>query len=308
MKLSYFKTFFLLSLLSLASSLFAAGKEGHTAASPRLYLQTSLEKEKVVEGERVIYEVTLVSDTPDIAGFELLKYPDFSGLPSGQAAGDSHLKTIEKKGNTLYSVVVDRYFIGAEDVGKFQLKGGDYSIGINYPMTVNDPFWGPSVVNRVATFNLSAPDVELSISSLPSKGKPEDFSGAIGSFEISAFLRDKTLRVGDKGKLNVSVAGKGDLTNTPAPDVRAAFREGLIFRSMTDDKEHFITQGSLGSEMILDCLFTAETPGKFIIRPISFSFYNPEKKRYETIRTEPLEIEVLPAIEKEGPPPVYHNI
>lgn len=308
MKLSFFKTYILLSLISLSSITQVLGKERNNSDSPRLFLETNLEKEKLVEGERVIYEVSLVTDNPEIAGFELLKYPDFSGLPSGQSAGDSHLKKIDKKGKTLYSVVIDRYFIGAENVGKFTLKGGEYNIGINYPVSVNDPFWGPSVVNRVATYALTAPDINLSISSLPVKSRPEDFSGAIGCFEISASLKTKTIRVGEKGLLHVNVAGKGDLSNSPAPDVRAAFREGLIFRSMTDDKEHFITQGSLGSEMSLDCLFTADNPGRYTILPISFSYYNPDKKKFETVKTEPIEIEILPALEKGGPPPVYHSI
>lgn len=308
MKSPFIKIWLFLSFLFFASGIGLGAKERKDASVPRLSLETVLDKEKVVEGERVIYEVKLISDTPDIAGFELLEYPDFSRLPAVQSAADSHIKTLERKGEKFYSVVIDRYFIGAEENGKIRLNGGNYRIGINHPVTVNNPFWGPSLVNRVETIDLSAPDLTLSVSSLPQKGKPENFSGAIGQYEIKATLPKKSIRVGEKGMLTIIIDGKGDLTNTPAPDVRAAFREGLTFRSMTDDKEHFITQGSLGSEMRIKCIFTAEEPGRYTILPISFTFYDSDSKKYKTVSTSPLELEVLPAIEKEGTPPVYHSI
>ncbi len=273
-----------------------------------VFLESSLGKRKVLEGERVIYEVRLFSTDPEIAGFELSESPGFDNLPWGRGASDSHLKQVERDGKTYYTLVIDRFFIGAESLGNHNIRGGTYTIGFNRPVRVDNPFWGPSVMNKVETVQLKAPDGKLSVSAIPSKGRPEDFSGAVGEYVISVSLPDAEIRAGENATLIVTIEGKGDLTNIPAPDVMRAFREGLHFRSMTDDKEHFISKGNIGSEMQLECTFSADAPGTYRILPVTFSYYDSEKGKYETIQTEEIEIEVLPAKDAGGAPPVFHNI
>lgn len=308
MKQAYFKIQLTLTLLLLwlPNAVNGAGKD--RSVKPEVFLETSLSKEKVLEGERVIYEVRLFSKDQEIAGFELSESPDFDNLPWGRGAADNRLQQVKRDGTTYYSMVIDRFFIGADSVGTHKIKGGVYLIGYNRTLSADSRIWGHYTVNRVETLTLQAPDEKLQVATVPKKGRPEDFSGAIGSFDISVMLPEGELRAGEKAILVVTIEGKGDLTNIPAPDVRAAFREGLHFRSMTDNKEHFITKGVLGSEMELECVFTADAAGNYTILPITFTYYDTEKKRYQTISTKPLEIEVLPAKEKGGSPPVYHNI
>ncbi|MDE5886576.1 MAG: hypothetical protein K2H46_03205 [Muribaculaceae bacterium] len=299
----------MLFTLGLFSSFSVQAVEGKRNQSRgEVYLQSGISKQKVMEGERVIYEVRLVTNNPDIAGIELVKAPVFGSLPYSHVAGDTSFREFIEDGKVFYSLVIDRYFIGAEEKGKYSVGGGTYRIGLKRPERVNDPFWGPSIVNRMEVVELEAPVRELKVASLPKNSRPELFSGAIGEFSISVFPPEKDILAGEENIIVIAISGKGDLTNAPAPDVKGGFREGLHFRSMTDDREHFITKGELGSEMKLECVFTADKPGKYVILPIKFCYYDSNRDKYVILETDPIEIEVKESKAIRSAPPVYHQI
>lgn len=303
MRSSLLKYCILLAAFLSVFPLRAAGKGGDD-----IFLESSLEKEKAVEGERLIYEVRLFSADPEIAGTELLANPDMGELPFKRSAADSRLSETVRDGRRYYTAVIDRFFIGANEPGKHTIKGGTYNVGLNHRVRVDDPFWGSAYSNRIEAKRLKAPDVALKVAALPERNRPEDFSGAVGKYTIQTWLPEGEIRAGENATMIVTVEGKGDLTDTPAPDVRQAFREGFTFRSMTDEKEHFISKGSLGSEMTLECIFTPDAPGEHTILPIRFTYFDSDSGKYVTVETEPVTLTVKPAKETRDGPPVFHNI
>lgn len=266
------------------------------------FLEVRVDRNHTVEGERLIYEVVLFSPDQEVAGIDLIKNPVFSGLNFSRSAPDSHLDEVKKGGKIYYSAVIDRFFVGTDKKGKFQIGGGDYKVGINRMITVNDPFWGPSVATRIEMFALSAPDLAVVVEALPEKNRPADFSGAIGSFEVELELKRDVI-AGEDSEVTVTISGKGDLSEISLPEIAKSFGNGLHFKSMTDERRYFIQQGSLGSEIEIECIFTAEKEGKYKIDPIAFSYYDSDKGKYMTVKSSPLEIVVGEAAEKSVPPP-----
>lgn len=292
-------------MIALSPALIKAGVKEHKEES---FLETTIEKKNVVEGERLIYEVRLFSTDPSVAGTEVADNPDFSDMPATRTAADTRLREVERKGKKYYSAVIDRFFIGANTTGRHKLKGGKYRIGYNRAVRIDDPFWGPSYANRLEIEEKDAPDVEIKVTSLPQNGRPEDFSGAIGEYELTLTLPEGEIIAGENTIAILTLSGKGDLTNIPAPDARQGFRDGLLFRSMTDNRQHFVTGGSLGSEIDMECIFYADKPGKYTIHPISFTYFDSGKGEYKRISTQPMEIEVTEDKVKSQSPPAIMNI
>lgn len=272
------------------------------------FLETRVDRSHTVEGEKVIYEVVLITPDPSVAGVEVVSSPGFFGNDIGRSAPDSHLEEITLKGKLYYRAVIDRFFIGTGTKGKYTVKGGTYRVGINRQVAVNDPFWGPSVTTGVETFALSAPDLMIKVDPLPLKNCPETFSGAIGSYEIESALSSKELVAGEEALLLVTIAGKGDLSQSKLPEIHRSFGEGLHFKSMTDTMTHYIKDGSLGSEMEIECLFSADKPGKYIISPIEFSYFDSGTGKYVTIKSRPIEVEVIESARIGGKPPVIMDV
>lgn len=301
------KVIFFISFVCLTLVTFTSHAAKKKTARPDIHLETRVDNNHTVEGERLIYEVVLYSTDFSIAGAEILSNPDFQNLSVARAASNSHIDEIEINGTKYITTVIDRFFIGTNHEGKYSIKGGDYRIGFNRQTTFNDPFWGPSVVNTIETIDLMAPGLNILVDKVPEKGRTDDFSGAVGRYEVGTELHSGCV-AGEKSCLYVTISGKGDLTNAKLPEVASAFKDGLRFKSMTENRSHFIHRGSLGSEIELECEFIADKPGKYVIQPIEFTFYDTLKKEYVTTSSKPIEIEVKEAKRSKSAPPATMDI
>lgn len=270
--------------------------------TPTPYLEVNIGRQKVTEGERQMYEVTLLTPVMDIAGIEIATPPDFKSLTFKQTSGDSGIGEEERDGVKYYTAVIDRYFVGFNNKGKYRIKGGEYRLGVNHRIKVNDTFWGPTYRNELEVINLTAPDVSVTVESLPELGKPADYSGAVGSFSVTARAVQKEMRVGRDGVLIVSVAGNGDLNDAAIPDIRKSFPPELVLKSMTENRDYFVQDGKLGSEIEIECVFSPHKTGTFTIGGIEFKYYNSETHRYETAVSPDVEIEVSNPPDKNARP------
>lgn len=278
----------LTALCCIQMSAFAVPK----GKTPVPFLEVSIGRDKVTEGERLMYEVTLLTPVMDIAGIEIATPPDFKSLTFKQTSGDSGIGEVERGGVKYYTAIIDRYFVGFNNKGKYRIKGGEYRLGINHRIKVNDTFWGPTYRNELEVMNLSAPDVSVTVETLPEAGRPADYSGAVGSFSVTARAVQKEMRAGRDGVLIVSVAGNGDLNDAAIPDIRKAFPADLVLKSMTETRDYFVQDGKLGSEIEIECVFSPRKTGTFTIGGIEFKYYNSETHRYETAVSPDVEIEV----------------
>lgn len=276
------------SLILPAPAYCEAAKKGDTAP----FLVASVNHDKAVEGERLIYEVTLYTPDPAVAGIELVAEPDFSGFPAMRSAADMRLRETEIKGKKYYTVVIDRFFVGADKKGSHSLKGGAYMIGFDRRVRVNDPFWGPQYASRVEVEEVNAPDISVNVRSLPQRGRPSNFSGAVGNFEVVAHLPQGDIIAGEEAYLMLTVSGEGDLSQVSPPDVRSAFGEGLRFKSMSENHSEYISGGGIGSELEMECVFVPAKEGSWTISGVTFTYFNPRTGKYETAASAPVTVEV----------------
>lgn len=272
------------------------------------YLEVRIDRKNVVEGERLIYEVALVSPEASVAGVELLSTPDFGELPYSRSAPDNNLTEVVVDGDKYYTAVIDRYFVGVNNKGKNSIKGGVYKIGFDRMVKVQYPFWGATVQNRLETMNLKASDVTLKVSPLPEKGRPDFFSGAVGQFEIMSIPPEGKLRAGEDYLMTVNISGIGDLTDTPLPDIRSAFPPEIQFKSMTEDRSHYVKAGKLGSEIELECVIHPKKGGEYVVKEMEFTYFNPFSGKYEVAKSPEVKIFVDDSSSGDGQPPVIIDV
>ncbi len=298
-------TIFLILLLTL---LFPTAANAARERSHGAYLQTRVSRDKVIQGENLVYEVVLFTPDPSVEGVELTSLPDFEGIDVSRSAPDNKLTPVEINGRRYYTAVVDRYFLRFPEKGKFRIKGADYRLGFYRQQEYYDPFWGRSIGNVVDAVALTAPEVGVRVTALPERGRPDDFSGAVGDFEIDAEFPAGEIKNGEDTLLTVTISGVGSLEGVTLPNIPAMLPEGLQFKSMTDNVNHYIKDGELGSEVEIECIVMPKREGKFTIDALRFSFYNSSTGKYDTITVPSLEIEVGSGLPSSGRPPVIMEI
>ena len=79
----------------------------------------------------------------------------------------------------------------------------------------NDPFFSP-----VQQLKITAPPVALTVKPLPVAGRPVDFSGAVGSFDLAAEGTPKRVNVGDPLTMKIAVSGVGNFDRVTVPVIK----------------------------------------------------------------------------------------
>jgi len=168
---------------------------------------------------------------------------------------------------------------------------------------LGDPFlqniFGAAVRKNIT---VTSPETTFTVLPLPTQDKPPDFAGAVGNFKISTDISSTTNTAGDPLTLRMHVNGAGNFDRVESSMLSA----GGQWKTY-DPKATFKSSDPIGyhGEKTFEQPLIASQPGARTIPPLSFSFFNPESRRYETAHSSPLSVNVSPAPDSASnePPP-----
>lgn len=131
--------------------------------------------------------------------------------------------------------------------------------------------------------------VKINVLPLPPNA-PSNFSGMVGAYSFKAEIDRDSLKVGEALTLSISIRGDGKpgtITDPKLPD----FSE---FRSVPPETniQKKISNGKTITSKDLKIFLYPKRKGEFEIPAISYSWFNPAKKKYETSSAGPFKIKV----------------
>ncbi len=140
-------------------------------------------------------------------------------------------------------------------------------------------------------------DVEIEVLPLP-EGAPAEFRGAVGRFDISVEASPVSVAEGDPIAVKVRVRGTGNLNAVGEP-VRP---KGNVFK-FYDPKSTVNagdTNGRIGGEKTFEYVAIPNRPGNGRIGPFLLAYFDPEEKRYQTVRSQVVSVSVTPGRQPAG--------
>jgi BatD DUF11 like domain len=190
------------------------------------------------------------------------------------------------------------------------VKPGSFSFSAETPVTVKirtrprresllddqfgDPFlqniFGASVPKDV---NVTSPAAELKVLPLPAEGRPPDFHGAIGTFSIETDISPTAADAGDPLTLRMRVTGSGNFDR-----VDSSMLDHVEQWKTYPPKSSFMTSDPTGrkGEKTFEQPLIALKPGVQSLPALSFSYFDPGARRYETARSAPLSVSISPSL------------
>ena len=192
--------------------------------------------------------------------------------------------------NRVYkSKIFKKAILYPQKTGKLEITPITLDLNINYPTGEFDFFGEPeySVARREVVSNTK----HIQVNSLPEKGKPENFTGAVGKFEFEVNIQKSELKSGESLQLDVIVSGNGNLKlfEIPKPNLPSNFE---IFEPK---HQEFINENMKGiSGKIMDSYTVIpQEKGVFRLKPQQFSFFDVQSRTYKTISSEAVDLNVL---------------
>lgn len=162
------------------------------------------------------------------------------------------------------------------------------------PGNLFDQAFGDLMFNRVEARVVDVPvrPLTLRIESLPAEGRPAGFNGAVGRFTLDADVAPRTVPAGEPVTLRVTLAGEGNLDALTAPPLEpgSGFR-AYGFRLAGQQAAGPGVPGSRTFEQVLLPLSESSTN----LPPVEFSFFDPVREVYETLRAGPFALDVKPS-------------
>jgi hypothetical protein len=121
----------------------------------------------------------------------------------------------------------------------------------------------------------------INVKDMPS-GAPSSFTGAVGSFSMSANLSKTKVTANDAVNLNIKISGNGNPSLITAPNF-----------NLPPDFEAYESKKTVsGNAVTFEIPFIPRSAGTFTIDPISFSYFEPSEGIYKTLTSNPMIIEV----------------
>ena len=265
-----------------------------TGSGEDLYMQLHANKRSAYIGEPVTVWVKIYTQV-DINGLNNFKEPNFNGFYK-QDVDVPELRSLEqeKVGNELYHTgLIRKVILYPQKSGVLTIDPCEINVQVqqrvsNQPRSIFDDFFGSTM--RTVNVPLKSEPVKITVKALPGDGKPENFSGAVGDFKLTASANTNQLKTNDALTLKVIVSGTGNIkliegVQTSFPSTFDVF-DPVIKTNINDKNE-----GRSGNKTFEYTLIPRHA-GDFTIRPFTFSYFNTTTGKYVTLQTQSFDIHV----------------
>lgn len=261
----------------------------------------TLSDKDVYKGEAIRASVVLYTRV-NIANVTDVNIPSFDGFWSQDISFDSNPSREYYNGRVYETHKITELLISPQQSGTITIPAASMTVSI--PMEVQgsrgfDPFFGTRQVYYVPKTIKSEP-VTIDVREFP-EGAPRSFKGAVGDFRISYSMPNGEVESNTADQFELTISGNGNLKFITAP--RLSLPESFeLYDTKIEDNIKASESGTSGS-VTYTYPFVARSAGEFTIPPIEFSYFDPQKRVYKTLSTEPYTITIL----DDGTVPVQSN-
>lgn len=264
-------------------------------AAKNLFITTKVSSKSPYVNEQIIYTFKLYRNVK-IANASL-DNPSFEGFRVESLGKERQYETVINGRTFLVTEIKQALFPAREGTLEIAPAKLQCEVVIRKRRSrgfFDDSFFGFS---KTETKVLHSNPITVEVKPLPAEGKTPLFSSLVGNFNIATSVSKKKLEVGDTTTLTISIKGKGNIRDAHSPEFPS-----LDPFKVYDDKPKLTIQTSgdtFGGMLTIKKALVPLKEGNIKVPALAFTYFNPERGRYELCKSPPIEIQVLPSSDKE---------
>lgn len=131
----------------------------------------------------------------------------------------------------------------------------------------------------------------IDVLSIPTAGRPADYRGAVGNYQIVTNARTTSVKAGDPIELLIGVVGTGPMELVQAPPLAELPELTADFKVPNEPLAGFVQ----GDRKVFSTTIRPRQEGITEIPAIPFTFFDPQQDRFVTVQSDPISIHVDPA-------------
>ena len=222
------------------------------------------------------------------------KLPDFKGFHSQEIEMTTNARWTPEhyKGRNYYTTVYRQFVLFPQQSGKLFIEPAQFQMTVNKPVQSADPFdaffnGGNNVIEIKKP--ITTPKIAINVNPLPA-GKPTNFLGGVGEFNISSSINSKELKTNDAITIKLVISGTGNLKLISNPEIK--FPDDFEVYDPKVDNQVRLTKEGLTGNKVIEYLAIPRHAGTYKIPGVSFSYFDIRSKSYKTLNTEDYVINV----------------
>ena len=276
-----------------SSSSSTHSSSGTGVSNQDLFITASASKTNVYEQEAFVLTYKIYTRESNLQ-LNNAKLPDFKGFHSQEIEMTTNARWTPEhyQGRNYYTTVYRQFVLFPQQSGKLYIDPAQFQMTVGKPVQSDDPFdaffnGGSNVIEIKKS--ISTPKIAINVNPLPA-GKPADFSGGVGEFNISASINNKELKTNDAITIKLVISGTGNLKLISNPEIK--FPDDFEVYDPKVDNQVRLTREGLTGNKVIEYLAIPRHAGTYKIPGVSFSYFDIRSKSYKTLKTEEYVINV----------------
>jgi len=260
-------------------------------AQQNIHLVAEVSKSKPYVGEGIYVEYRLyVSENISVYDTNVTEAPQYNGFWNQDIKLNGFpIKMGKYNGEDYRYIVLQKALLIPTKTGKLEIDPMKMDIVIGVP-TGRADFFG-NVITRNVRKEFASPKKIIRPRSLPLENKPENFTGAVGDFNFAVTLSKDILKSNESSQIKVGVTGKGNLKLFELPEVKTPVE---LEKYQPERKEKVrVTASGISGSVTDTYTVVPQYKGKYKIPNVNFSYFNPKEKKYYTLSSEDLYVDVI---------------
>ena len=221
--------------------------------------------------------------------------PSFNGFWS-QDLSDPNSARVGREtyaGKVYETRVLYDYLLYPQQVGSLTIDPVDMTVVAQVVVQSRhaDPFFGGGREVFNVPRKVQSQRATVQVKALPA-GAPASFSGAVGNFTMDTQFPSERIAANSGATVTVKISGTGNLTFVQAPKLPlpTSFEQ---YNVKTTESINTSASGISGYRQV-EYPFIARAEGAYDIEPIEFTYFDPQRVQYVTLKSKPLTLEITP--------------
>ncbi|MCB0661813.1 MAG: protein BatD [Saprospiraceae bacterium] len=266
--------------------------KGGTTRSPgtpgqEIFLVATVSDSIVYPGQQVLLDYKIYT-TKSVESYNLLKESDYEGFFVEDIKRFNPRPVREVINGIQYtSKIIKRLALFPQQTGTLEIEPMMIQIGIETGSSSRRGFF---LTRDLEYQNLGSNNLKIEVRNFPGD-IPEDFSGAVGKYQLSCVPAGTRLYTDNTFALKVVIKGNGDNKRVLPPDLK--FPEGFEpypSKVLSDLSQEVI--GEINHVKEIEYLAVPKVPGNFTLQP-TLTYFDTDASAFITLKADSLQINVL---------------
>jgi hypothetical protein len=264
-------------------------------ADDDVFIRLISNRSSVYKGEPVV--ATLKFYRRINAGLEDPKLPSFNGFWQQDITPTESAMQRETYNNRVYETwVLKEYLLYPQQSGTLTVEPFEATINALFQLRSNGPrdffdnIMGGGQNVREVRKKIASEPLRIEVRELPEAGRPENYDGAVGNFRLEPTPPPSAMSANTSGTYTLRLSGTGNfpLIRAPRLSLPQSFEQ---YNVTTSDNTRHTRSGTSGYREF-SYPFIPRSDGLYTIPAFEFSYFDPAQKRYLTISSRDISIEV----------------